>query len=206
MEPQEATPDSQSEDSNALDLPSASDIRDYVVQKSRQEANSGTFSSVEALSFPHSSDVDPDNTNLNTEQKDSWTSENSWLDFSVNDHVEIEREDDELRKSLDTFYEMFSHPQPTSGNSLSTSVCQCLTQKINELKDQENQRYALRSFQMARVIFNQDGCSALQKHSRDVHFYPSGEGSMSLENEKETPGLSKDVIHFLLQQNVMKDP
>ncbi|XP_060042793.1 shieldin complex subunit 1 isoform X4 [Erinaceus europaeus] len=59
MEPQEATPDSQSEDSNALDLPSASDIRDYVVQKSRQEANSGTFSSVEALSFPHSSDVDP---------------------------------------------------------------------------------------------------------------------------------------------------
>ncbi|XP_066869179.1 shieldin complex subunit 1 isoform X4 [Kogia breviceps] len=144
--------------------------------------------------------------NLNTEQNDSWTSENSWLDPSVKGPPETKAEDAGLRKSLDKFYEVFGHPQPASGNSLSTSVYQCLSQKINELKGKENENYTLRSFQMARVIFNRDGCSILQKHSRDAHFYPTREGSASLEDEKLTPGLSKEIIHFLLQQNLMKDP
>ncbi|XP_058540921.1 shieldin complex subunit 1 isoform X1 [Neofelis nebulosa] len=146
-----------------------------------------------------------DTSNLNSEQNDSWTSENFWLDPSVKGQVKTKAEDDGLRKSLDRFYEVFGCPQPASGNALSAAVCQCLSQKINELKGQESRKYALRSFQMARVIFNRDGCSVLQRHSRDVHFYPSGEGSVSLDDEKPTPGLSKDIIHFLLQQNVMKD-
>ncbi|KAM9056917.1 shieldin complex subunit 1 isoform 1-T1 [Megaptera novaeangliae] len=206
MATQEATPGSQSEESNALDLPSACDIRDYVLQRPSQEANSEAFSSEEALSIPCSSDMDPDTSNLNTEQNDSWTSENSWLDPSVKGPPETKAEEAGLRKSLDRFYEVFGHPQPASGNSLSTSVYQCLSQKINELKGKENQKYTLRSFQMARVIFNRDGCSILQKHSRDAHFYPTREGSASLEDEKLTPGLSKEIIHFLLQQNLMKDP
>eukprot|EP00070_Physeter_catodon_P047122 XP_028354016.1 shieldin complex subunit 1 isoform X7 [Physeter catodon] len=59
MATQEATPGSQSEESNALDLPSAYDIRDYVLQRPSQEANSEAFSSEEALSIPCSSDMDP---------------------------------------------------------------------------------------------------------------------------------------------------
>ncbi|KAM8919685.1 shieldin complex subunit 1 isoform 3-T8 [Lycaon pictus] len=146
-----------------------------------------------------------DTSNLNTEQHDSGTSENFWLDPSVQGQTETKAEDDGLRKSLDRFYEMFDHPHPAARNPLSTSVCQCLSQKINELKGQESQKYALRSFQMARVVFSRDGCSVLQRHSKDAHFYPVGEGSVLLEDEKPTPGLSKDIIHFLLQQNVMKD-
>ncbi|XP_019500152.1 PREDICTED: uncharacterized protein C20orf196 homolog isoform X2 [Hipposideros armiger] len=206
MATQEVTPGSQSEDSNALDLPSACDMRDYMMQRPSQEAHSEAFSSLETFSFPSSSDVDPDNSDLNIAQSDSWTSENFWLDPSVKGQPETKTEDDGLRKSLDRFYEMLGHPQPASRNPLSASVCQCLSQKINELKGQESQKYALRSLQMARVIFNRDGCSALQRHSRDTHFYPLGEGNMSLDNEKPIPGLSKDIIHFLLQQNVMKDP
>ncbi|XP_062059877.1 shieldin complex subunit 1 isoform X4 [Lepus europaeus] len=60
MEAQEATPGSQSQESCVLDLPSACDIRDYVLQRSRQEPDSETFSSVEFHSFPCSSDVDPE--------------------------------------------------------------------------------------------------------------------------------------------------
>ncbi|XP_036682708.1 shieldin complex subunit 1 isoform X3 [Balaenoptera musculus] len=60
MATQEATPGSQSEESNALDLPSACDVRDYVLQRPSQEANSEAFSSEEALSIPCSSDMDPD--------------------------------------------------------------------------------------------------------------------------------------------------
>ncbi|XP_046924220.1 shieldin complex subunit 1 [Lynx rufus] len=205
MATQEATPGSQSEESSALDLPTVYDMRDYVLQRPHQEADSEAFSSVEALSSPCSSDADPDTSNLNSEQNDSWTSENFWLDPSVKGQVKTKAEDDGLRKSLDRFYEVFGCPQLASGNALSAAVCQCLSQKINELKGQESRKYALRSFQMARVIFNRDGCSVLQRHSRDVHFYPSGEGSVSLDDEKPTPGLSKDIMHFLLQQNVMKD-
>ncbi|VFV23086.1 Hypothetical predicted protein [Lynx pardinus] len=155
--------------------------------------------------FYRSQNLNSYTSNLNSEQNDSWTSENFWLDPSVKGQVKTKAEDDGLRKSLDRFYEVFGCPQPASGNALSAAVCQCLSQKINELKGQESRKYALRSFQMARVIFNRDGCSVLQRHSRDVHFYPSGEGSVSLDDEKPTPGLSKDIIHFLLQQNVMKD-
>nr|XP_036873410.1 secretogranin-1-like isoform X1 [Manis javanica]XP_036873411.1 secretogranin-1-like isoform X2 [Manis javanica] len=74
MATEEATPGSQSEESNALDLPSAFDLRDYVLQRPNQEVNSEAFSSVEAPSFPCSSDVDPavssipvDNKNHNEE-------------------------------------------------------------------------------------------------------------------------------------------
>ncbi|XP_047627661.1 shieldin complex subunit 1 isoform X2 [Phacochoerus africanus] len=60
MATQDATPGSQWEGSNALDLPSACDIRDYVLQRPSQEASSEAFSSEEALSLPCSSDVDPE--------------------------------------------------------------------------------------------------------------------------------------------------
>ncbi|XP_050601207.1 shieldin complex subunit 1 isoform X1 [Macaca nemestrina] len=204
MAARDATSGSLSEESSALDLPSVCDIRDYVLQRPSQEANSEAFSSLEFHSLPCSSDVDPDTSNLNTEHSNSWASENFWLDPAVKGQSEKE-EDDELRKSLDRFYEMFGHPQPGSANPLSASVCKCLSQKITQLRGQESQKYALRSFQMARVIFNRDGCSVLQRHSKDTHFYPLEEGSTSLNDEKPNPGLSKDIIHFLLQQNVMKD-
>ncbi|KAG8517817.1 Shieldin complex subunit 1 [Galemys pyrenaicus] len=298
MAVQEATPGSQPEESSTLDLPSAYDVRDYVLQRPSQDADSGAFSTLESFSFPCSSDVDPAVTkqcptspwsrleqgghrsaecvswqdgvalkqgsgwfwadgsgvlmtppiytrvqhrcahlrmptlecsqhhrcahlrmptlecsqhhryssNPNIEHSDSWTSKHFCLDPSLQGQQETKAEDDTLRESLDRFYEMFSHPQPASRNPLSTSVCRCLTQKVDELRGQENlPQYALRSFQMARVIFSRDGCSALQKHSRAAHFYPCKERRVSVDRETPTPGLSKDVIHFLLQQNVMKD-
>ncbi|XP_035154219.3 shieldin complex subunit 1 isoform X3 [Callithrix jacchus] len=60
MAAEDATSGSVSEESSALDLPSACDIRDYVLQRPSQDTNSEAFSSVECHSFPCSSDVDPD--------------------------------------------------------------------------------------------------------------------------------------------------
>ncbi|XP_074262378.1 shieldin complex subunit 1 isoform X6 [Saimiri boliviensis] len=59
MAAEDATSGSLSEESSALDLPSACDIRDYVLQRPSQDTNSEAFSSVEFHSFPCSSDVDP---------------------------------------------------------------------------------------------------------------------------------------------------
>ncbi|XP_035865478.1 shieldin complex subunit 1 isoform X2 [Phyllostomus discolor] len=58
MATQEATPGSQS-DNSALELPSARDIRDYMLQEASLEAPSEAVSSVEALSISSSSEVDP---------------------------------------------------------------------------------------------------------------------------------------------------
>lgn len=59
MASQEVSPHCDSEESNDLNLPSAADMRDYVLQRSSQEVNSEAFSSLEALSLPCSSDVEP---------------------------------------------------------------------------------------------------------------------------------------------------
>ncbi|XP_072863120.1 shieldin complex subunit 1 isoform X4 [Chlorocebus sabaeus] len=59
MAARDATSGSLSEESSALDLPSVCDIRDYVLQRPSQEANSEAFSSLEFHSLPCSSDVDP---------------------------------------------------------------------------------------------------------------------------------------------------
>ncbi|XP_008821065.1 shieldin complex subunit 1 [Nannospalax galili] len=206
MEAQGATLGSQSTESCSLDLPTACYRSGYnALQRPSQEAQSEARSSVEPHSLFCSSDVDPDSSNPNTEQKGSWDSENFWLDPSVKGPLETKEEDNGIRKSLDKFYEAFGHPVLGSGDRLSVSVCQCLSQKITELRDQESQKYARLSFQMARVIFSRDGCSVLRRRSRNTCFYPLEQGGSSVENEKLTPGLSREIIHFLLQQPVMKD-
>lgn len=203
MESQEATPSSLSGESCTLDLPTVSDASSY---EASQRASQGSHSnSLDSHPFPSSSTADPDSNSLNTEQKGSWDSEKFWLDPSSKGQLETNEEEDGLRKSLDRFYEAFAHPLPGSGDPLSASVSQSLSRTISELEGQESQRYALRSFQMAQVIFNRDGCSILQQHSRETRFYPLEQEGSSVDDEEPTPGLSREVIRFLLEQTVMKD-
>ncbi|XP_011238101.1 shieldin complex subunit 1 isoform X2 [Mus musculus] len=205
MESQAATPSSLSGESCTLDLPAVCDTSSYEASQRVSQGSSNSLSSLESHPFLSSSTTDPDSNSLNTEQKGSWDSENFWLDPSSKGQLETNEEEDGLRKSLDRFYEAFAHPLPGSGDPLSASVCQCLSQTISELEGQESQRYALRSFQMAQVIFSRDGCSILQRHSRDTRFYPLEQEGSSVDDEEPTPGLSREVIRFLLEQTVMKD-
>ncbi|XP_013015454.1 shieldin complex subunit 1 [Cavia porcellus] len=201
-----ATADSPPGDSGSLDLPSASDIWDYELRRASAGLAGDSLSCSEPRAVACSWDAEPDSSSLNTDQKDSWTCEDLWLDPSAKGQLKTKEEDSGLRESLDRFYEAFGRPQPVSEDPLSASVRQCLSEKITELRGQGSRKYALRSFQMARVIFSRDGCSVLQRHCRDSHFYPLHEGSASLDDEKQTPGLSTDIVRFLLQQNLMKDP
>ncbi|KAM5245842.1 shieldin complex subunit 1 [Ctenodactylus gundi] len=171
-----------------------------ALKEAQQAVRSGVFVYSKMSDF-----IDAYSSDQNTEHKDSWTPENFWFDPPMKSQSEAE-EDDTLRKSLDRFYELLGHPQMASGDPLSASIGQCLSQKISELRSQESQEYALRTFQMARVILTRDGCSAVQSHSRDAGFCPLEEGGEALDDAERTPGLSKDVIRFLLQQNMRKDP
>lgn len=175
-------------------------------QGASQGSDRTSLSSLEPRPFPSfSSTADSDSNSLTTEHKGSWYSENFWLDPSAKGQVETNEEEDGLRKSLDRFYEAFAQPLPGSGDPLSAPVCQCLSQTISELQGQESQKYALRSFQMARVIFSRDGCSVLQRHSRETRFYPLEQEGSSVDDEEPTPGLSREVVRFLLDQTIMKD-
>ncbi|XP_043836388.1 shieldin complex subunit 1 [Dromiciops gliroides] len=201
MEGQKATSGHCSqESSNLLDLSPTYDIAQQLQQKPRHEASSETSSSVDILA---SFSPDSEASNLNSGQNARGTSEDFWLNHSMENQPET-MEDDELRKSLDHFYEVYGQTLPPPGDALSVAASHRLSQKITELTSQESQKYALRSFQMAQVILNRDGYSVIQNHSKDVHFYPLEEGNASLDEEKPTPGLSKDVISFLLKNNKMK--
>lgn len=204
MESQAATSSSLSGESCTLDLPMVCDPG--ASQGASQGSDSTSLSSLEPHPFPSSSSTaDSDSNSLTTEQKGSWYSENFWLDPSAKGQVETNEEEDGLRKSLDRFYEAFAQPLPGSEDPLSAPVCQCLSQTISELEGQESQKYALRSFQMARVIFSRDGCSILQQHSRETRFYPLEQDGSSVDDEEPTPGLSREVVRFLLEQTIMKD-
>ncbi|XP_044519332.1 shieldin complex subunit 1 [Gracilinanus agilis] len=197
MEGQNATSDHCSEKSSSfLDLSLTYDI----TQKPRHEASSEVSSSMDILS---SFSLDSEASNLNSEHNDAGTREDFWLNHSMTNQPETAK-DDGLRKSLDHFYEVYGQALPPPEDVLSTAVSHRLSQKITELSSQESQKYALRSFQMAQVILNRDGYSVIQSHSKDVHFYPLEEGNASLDTEKPTPGLSTDVISFLLKESKMK--
>uniref|UniRef100_A0A4X2KLZ5 Shieldin complex subunit 1 n=1 Tax=Vombatus ursinus TaxID=29139 RepID=A0A4X2KLZ5_VOMUR len=201
MEGQKATSNHCSEESsNFLDLSPTYDIAQQLQQKPRHEASSETSSSMDILA---SFSLDSEASHLNSGQNDPGTSENFWLNHSMANQPET-MEDDGLRKSLDRFYEVYGQTLPPPRDGLSETTSHRLSQKITELTGQDNQKYALRSFQMAQVILNRDGYSVIQNHSKDVLFCPLEEGNASLDKEKPTPGLSKDVISFLLKENKMK--
>ncbi|XP_074065605.1 shieldin complex subunit 1 [Macrotis lagotis] len=201
MEGQKATSDHCSEDSsNILDLSPNYDIAQQLQVKAGHEASSETSGSMDILA---SFSLDSESSNLNSRQNDPGTSENFWLNYSMTSQPQT-MEDNGLRKSLDHFYEVYGQALPPPRDALSVEASHRLSQKVTELTRKESQKYALRSFQMAQVILNRDGYSVIQNHSKEVHFYPEEGGNASLDKEKPTPGLSKDVISFLLKKNEMK--
>ncbi|KAM9316800.1 shieldin complex subunit 1 [Gastrophryne carolinensis] len=101
----------------------------------------------------------------------------------------VEVDDVHIRASLDAFYELSSQ---TGDDPFS----QQLSSKIYELK-QKNHLYALRSFQMAKIILNQEGTKALQNCATD-RFFASTEPPVNI---KPVPGISDDVVSFLMNRN-----
>ncbi|XP_058143515.1 shieldin complex subunit 1 [Dasypus novemcinctus] len=192
---------SQSDGSSALTLPSSWDVKDYVLREPSQGAGEASGSE-DGPSFPCSSDVDPDSSNPNTGQSDPWAAEGSWLDPSARGHPEAGEEGAGLRAALDRFYAAPGQPLAL-GSPLAASVCHRLSRKIAELEARGGPAYALRRLQVARVVLSHDARPA---RPRARGFYPQGAGGASPREEKPTPGLSKDVLRFLLQQSAVGGP
>ncbi|XP_040455322.1 shieldin complex subunit 1 [Falco naumanni] len=108
-------------------------------------------------------------------------------------------EDTSIRKSLDGFYKMYCKKWPDRMDPTYEAASRCLSQKISELANRDGKKYALRCLQMAQVVLNRDGCKIFPNHPTTACFSKPAE-EVALEDRKRTPGLSDDVLQFLLKQ------
>ncbi|NXT53302.1 SHLD1 protein, partial [Pluvianellus socialis] len=109
-------------------------------------------------------------------------------------------EDTSVRKSLDGFYKMHCQKWPDRTDPTYEAASRCLSQKISELANRDGTKYASRCLQMAQVILNRDGCKIFPNHPTTACFSKPDDREVVLEDRKKTPGLSDDILQFLLKQ------
>ncbi|NXE39196.1 SHLD1 protein, partial [Ptilorrhoa leucosticta] len=108
--------------------------------------------------------------------------------------------DPSIRDSLDGFYKMYCRKQPERKDPTYEAASRCLSQKISELEQKEGTKYVSRCLQMAQLVLNRDGCKIFPNHPPSACFSKPAEGEVLLENRTRTPGLSDDILQFLLKQ------
>ncbi|RLW06976.1 hypothetical protein DV515_00003903 [Chloebia gouldiae] len=108
-------------------------------------------------------------------------------------------EDPSTRDSLDGFYKTYCSRQPERRDPTYEAASRCLSQKISELEQKDGTKYLSRCLQMAQLVLNRDGCKIFPNYPTSACFSKPAEGEM-LENRRRTPGLSDDVLQFLLKQ------
>ncbi|XP_075720641.1 shieldin complex subunit 1 isoform X2 [Rhinoderma darwinii] len=96
--------------------------------------------------------------------------------------------DAQIRESLDTFYEQ------SSWRGKNYTLSHQLSEKISDLSKKKH-LYALRSFQLGKIVLNQEGEKILQNCSGNDLF-----SREETKNVEPVPGLSKDVVTFIMDQ------
>ncbi|KFW01514.1 Uncharacterized protein C20orf196, partial [Eurypyga helias] len=109
-------------------------------------------------------------------------------------------EDTSIRKSLDDFYKMYCKKRPDRTDPTYKAASQCLSQKISELANWDGTKYTSRCLQMAQVVLNRDGCKIFPNHPTTACFAKPAEEEVVLGDRKRTPGISDEVLQFLLKQ------
>ncbi|NXS30443.1 SHLD1 protein, partial [Pomatostomus ruficeps] len=108
-------------------------------------------------------------------------------------------EDPGIRDSLDGFYKMYCRKQPEKNDPTYEAASRCLSQKLSELEKKGGTKYVSRCLQMAQLVLNRDGCRMFPNHPPSACFSKPAEGQVVLENRR-IPGLSDDILQFLLKQ------
>ncbi|XP_044146607.1 shieldin complex subunit 1-like [Bufo gargarizans] len=96
--------------------------------------------------------------------------------------------DVQIQASLDAFYEQ------SSWRGKYDTFSDQLSEKISDLSRKQH-LYALRSFQLGKIVLNQEGEKVLQNRSSENVF-----SRENTKNGEPVPGLSKDVVRFILDK------
>ncbi|KAG9484301.1 hypothetical protein GDO78_009951 [Eleutherodactylus coqui] len=96
--------------------------------------------------------------------------------------------DTQIQASLDAFYEQ------STWKGKNDTLCRQLSEKISDLSKKQH-LYALRCFQLGKIVLNQEGEKVLQSRSSNNVFSRD-----EAKNVEPVPGLSKDVIRFIVDR------
>ncbi|NWU98784.1 SHLD1 protein, partial [Upupa epops] len=194
-----------SEESRVLDLPSVCDLAECFLLPHSSEDREEFFPSVDT--FPSPVTVSASFSARNSEEVNvrcypqaercESTENNNHAPPWMYEHDGAE--DTRIRKSLDGFYKMYCEKQPDRMDPTYEAASWCLSQKISELANMGGTKYASRCLQMAHVVLNRDGCKIFPDHPHNSCFSKPTEGEVVLE-DRRMPGLSDDVLQFLLKQ------
>ncbi|XP_050172761.1 shieldin complex subunit 1 isoform X1 [Myiozetetes cayanensis] len=214
MEGTEMSPSVNSEESSVLDLPSICDPAELFVPPCSAENTEELYRSVDAFpSLPTgesnlpsavpvgSSDEGSEKANVRCYPKarlcEPTEPDNAVLSWM---YKRDGAEDPSIRKSLDDFYKMYCKKQPGRMDPTYETASRCLSQKILKLANRDGTKYASRCLQVAQLVLNRDGCKIFPNHPTSACFSKPAEGGVLLEDRKRTPGLSDDILQFLLKQ------
>lgn len=107
-----------------------------------------------------------------------------------------------LRKSLDRFYETCCQKTPVGGSPAYEAASCYVAAKIAALSDKEGTRYALLSLQIAQMVLSRNANKLFPKPTSSTSFAIPTETSCSLEEGKQIPGLSEDVLQLIVKKNM----
>ncbi|XP_063172035.1 shieldin complex subunit 1 [Candoia aspera] len=120
-------------------------------------------------------------------------------------HEQREEGESILRKSLDTFYSTWCQKKPFGGSPVYESTSQRLSLKTADLAGKEGMKFTVKSLQIAQMVLNREENKIFhQSPTNHICFLTPVGASASSEKGKVVPGLSDDILQFILKQNVPK--
>ncbi|NXW47702.1 SHLD1 protein, partial [Nyctiprogne leucopyga] len=206
MEGKETSPSHHSEESSLFDLPPVCDLTECFLPPHSSENSEELFRSVDT--FPSLPTVPgsfsaggSEEANVRCYPKAELCEPAEPNDAALSWMYEHDGAGDtSVRKSLDGFYNMYCRKRPDRMDPTYEAASRCLSQQISELANRDGAKYVSRCLQMAQVVLNRDGCKIFPNHPTTACFSKPTEGEVVLEDRKRTPGLSDDILQFLLKQ------
>ncbi|XP_048152508.1 shieldin complex subunit 1 isoform X1 [Corvus hawaiiensis] len=213
MEGKETSPSHTSE-SSILDLPSACDLAEHFLPPHSSENSEDLYPSGDVFPSPPTGESNPssaapvscsaegsEEANVRCYPKAGLCEPSEPNDAVLSWTYERDSaEGPSIRDSLDGFYNMYCSKQPERKDPTYEAASRCLSQKISELEQKDGTKYVSRCLQMAQLVLNRDGCKIFPNHPPSACFSKPGEGEVLLETRTRTPGLSDDILQFLLKQ------
>ncbi|XP_063247703.1 shieldin complex subunit 1 [Prinia subflava] len=214
MEGKEMSPGHETSESSMSDLPSVCDLAEHFLPPHSPENSQELYPSGNVSPSPPTGGSNPSSAapagssaegseaaNVNCYPKSGLCEPSEPHDSLLSWMCERDgAEDPSVRDSLDAFYKMYCRKQPEREDPAYEAASRCLSQKIAELGQKDGTKYVSRCLQMAQLVLNRDGCKIFPNHPPSACFSKAAEGEVLLENRRRTPGLSDDVLQFLLKQ------
>ncbi|XP_078086460.1 uncharacterized protein LOC144504649 [Mustelus asterias] len=137
---------------------------------------------------------------VNTDHPNSEGGISSFEIAELDSSIEDEHGRINITQTMEDFFMDAEQRKLLEPNPVSEEIAHLLTTKISQLKAEGGGRYLLRSFQMALVLFNRHGANIFKKEAIKCGHFSSVNSAADSAEFNPLPGLSEDVVSFILQE------